>query len=65
MADKKIYKPLIIVVYVYDVKTDKEERKIIKTIDSSERRQWMQDTLMWALLNNKYITIINKDDDTE
>ncbi len=62
---KKVYKPLVIVLYVYDVKTEKEERKIVKTIDSEDRRAWLQKTLMWALLNGKYITILNVDDDND
>lgn len=63
MSDKKIYKSLVIVMYIYDVRTDKEEKRIVKTIDGKERREWMEKTIMWATMNGKYITIINETDD--
>lgn len=62
---KKVYKPLVIVMYIFDVKTDKQEQKITRTIDSAERREWMLKTVMWATMNGKYINIINESEDKE
>jgi len=62
---KKIYKALVIVMYIYDVKTDKEEKRIVRTIDSPERRQWMEKTVMWAAMNGKYVIIVNEQDDAK
>lgn len=65
MSDRKKYVALVVVLRVIDVKTDKVDSETIKTIDSAERRKWIQDTVIWATMNGKYIEIINKVDDNE
>ena len=59
------YKNVVVIVRVYDAKTDKLERTTTKTIDDKERREWITKTVMWAVFNGKYVEIVNKEDDVE
>ncbi len=65
MPDKKIYKPIVVVIRIIDPKTDKTDATHIKTIDSRERREWISKTVMYAVMNGKIAEIINKQDDKE
>lgn len=61
----KVYKAVVVVIKIFDVKTEKLEATHIKTIDSHERRQWINKTVMYAVMNGKFVEIINKDDDKD
>lgn len=63
--DKKIYKNLVAVVRTIDPKTEVVESEVTKNIDSKERRDWLQATVMWGLFNNKIVEVMNKEDDKE
>lgn len=63
MSNKKEYKNLTIVLYIYNASTDELEATHTKNIDSHERRVWLNKTMMWALFNGKYVEIVNKQDD--
>lgn len=69
MQNKKEYKIITVVIRVIDVKTEKVESTQTKIIDGPERREWLQEALgkttMWAMLNGKYVEIINKEDDVD
>lgn len=61
----KVYKPILAVIRIIDPKTEAIEATHTKNIDSKERRQWLQDTVMWALMNGKIAEVVNKQDDKE
>lgn len=63
MLDRREYKSIVVTLRVIDIKTDAVEAETIKTIDSRERREWITKTVMWAVMNGKYVEIINKVDD--
>lgn len=73
MLDKKTenkpstYKSITVIIRILDAKTDKVESQKIKIIDGADRREWLKDQLakdvMWAMLNGKYVEVINKQDD--
>ena len=65
MAEKKVYKAIVIVIRIIDPKTEKIEATHIKTIDGYERREWISKTVMYAVMNGKIAEIINKEDDKE
>lgn len=62
MSEKE-YKNITVVVRTYDAKTDKLENEVVKNIDGHDRRVWLIKTIMWAMFNNKYVEIVNKEDD--
>jgi phage-related holin len=62
MSDRE-YKTVIVVLRIIDVQTDQVEKETIKNIDSRERREWISKTVLWAMMNGKYVEIINKNDD--
>jgi len=61
----KIYKPITAVIRIIDPKTDKVTATHIKVIDDKERRKWVLETVMWALLNGMIAEVVNKDDDKD
>lgn len=69
MPIKKEYKNIIVVIRTIDIKTEKTVSTQTKTIDGSERREWLKEALikasMWAMFNGCYIEVINKEDDKE
>lgn len=71
MSDRKnttqsrTYKIITVVLKIIDVKTDNIEQKKIKIIDDAERRDWILKNVMYAVMNGKYVEIINKEDDNE
>lgn len=66
MSDRK-YKNITVIIRTIDIKTEKVESELIKNIDGPERRDWLKDALfkatMWAMFNDKYLEVINKEDD--
>lgn len=62
---RKEYKQLVVVLRIYDAKTENMESEATKTIDSKDRREWISKTVVWATMNGKYVDIINKEDDNE
>lgn len=65
IQDKKIYKSIVAVIRIINPKTDEVEATHIKNIDDKERREWVGQTVMWALMNGKIAEVVNKDDDKE
>jgi len=61
----KVYKSIVAVIRIIDPKTETIEATHTKNIDSKERRAWLTETVMWALLNGKIAEVINKQDDKE
>jgi len=61
----KAYKIITVVLKIIDVKTDRVEQKKIKIIDDAERREWITKNVMYAVMNGKYVEIINVEDDEE
>jgi predicted GNAT family N-acyltransferase len=61
----KKLKNVIAVVRVMDPKTEKVEFKITRSIDDSERRDWLLRTVMRGLLTNKIVEIVNQEDDKD
>jgi hypothetical protein len=56
----KKYKKVIMHVTVFDNNTDRQVNEFRRVIDSQERRKWISDITMWALINNRYLIIKNK-----
>ncbi len=63
--EKKIYKPITAIIRIIDPKTDVVTATHIKVIDDKERRQWVLETVMWALLNGMIAEVVNKQDDKD
>lgn len=61
----KTYKPIVAVIRIIDPKTEIVEATHTKTIDDKERRAWVLETVMWAMLNGKIAEVVNKQDDKE
>lgn len=61
----KEYKIITVILKIIDVKTDRVEQKKIKIIDDAERREWIVKNVMYAVMNGKYVEIINNEDDVE
>lgn len=65
--EQKKYKKITAVIRVLDAKTDEIDSEIKKIIDDEDRRQWLKETvaktMMWALLNGKYVEISNEEDE--
>lgn len=61
----KEYKIITVALKIIDVKTDRVEQKKIKIIDDAERREWIVKNVMYAVMNGKYVEIINNEDDAE
>lgn len=69
MTPKKEYKKIIGNIKVINIKTEKVEKNITKTLDDQERRDWFNKTLIktitWAMFNGHYVEVINKEDDKD
>lgn len=61
----KVYKQIVAVVRIINPKTEEVEQTYIRTIDDKDRRKWLTNTLMYALMNGKMAEIINQADDKE
>ena len=61
----KKYKPLVLNITVFNVKTDEVVRNIKRTIDSEDRRKWLAGFIVWATLNGHYVECINQSDEVE
>ena len=63
--EKKIYKPITAIIRIIDPITEKIEATHVKNIDDKERREWLQSTGMWAMMNGKIAEVVNKEDDKD
>lgn len=63
MSAGQEYKNVTIVLRIFDVKTETMEKEVTKTIDEHQRRVWITKTIMWAVMNKKYVEVVNKEDD--
>lgn len=65
MGKDKVYKTVVAVIRIINPKTDEVEATHTKTIDDNDRRKWVLETVMWAMLNGKIAEVVNKQDDKE
>ena len=65
MTEKKTYKSIVAVIRIIDPKTEITEATHTKNIDSKERREWLLQTVMWAMMNGKIAEVVNKVDDKD
>lgn len=62
---KKEYKTVAVTIRLIDPKSDKEQSKVTRTIDSRERREWISKTVMYAAMNGLVAECINVQDDKD
>ena len=65
MNTKKEYKTVAVTVRLIDPKTEEEKSKVTRNIDSRERREWLNKTVMYAVMNGLIAECVNVNDDKD
>lgn len=57
------HRPLYIKVAVFECKTDEQIRDFTVDISNGDKQKWLFDLVLWATLNGKEVSLINRRDD--
>lgn len=65
---QKIYKNIVVIVRIFEVKTEEVVKEQTFSLDGKQNREyfnsWLQRNAMWAVMNGKGVEILNKEDDS-